>query len=109
MFDNFRSHHIVCPSLNTVFLQLNKVLAYLGTLPNIMSFSEWAPRDPTVPVPKFKCSFLISFVIGVILQEATRLIGSQVRWNKRDGWLAMSLLLCGDASEAAVERRKNTN
>ena len=34
-----------------------------------MSFSEWAPRDPTIPVPKSRCSFLISFVIGVILQE----------------------------------------
>ena len=98
--------HIVRSSLKRVFLQLNKAQAYLGTLPNIMSFSEWAPRDPTVSVPKSRCSFLISFVIGVILQEATH---SQVRWNKRDGWLAMSLLLCDDASEAAVERRKNIN
>ena len=89
--------HIVRPSLNRVFLQLNKAKAYLGTI------------SCHVPVPKSRCSFLISFVIGVILQEATHLIGSQVRWNKGDGWLTLSLLLFGDANEAAVEQRKKIN
>ena len=31
------------------------------------------------------------------------LIDSQVRWNKRDGWLIVSVLLSSDASEAAAQ------
>ena len=73
-----------------------------------MSFFEWAPRLPTVPIPKPGYSFLIS-LIGSILQQAMPLIGSQVRWNKRDAWLIMSLLLCADGSGAAAETHKSVN
>ena len=64
-------------------LQLNRAWAYLGTLPNIMSFSEWAPRLPTVPIPKLGYSFLISLIhiIGSILQQT----------NKPCLWLAHKL------------------
>ena len=79
-------------------------LSILGTLPNIMSVFEWAPRRPTVPVPKPRCSFLISLVIGLILQHKPCVsVDSQVRWNKIDGWLVVSLLLSSDANEAAAE------
>ena len=65
---------------------------------------EWAPRRPTVPVPKPRCSFLISLVIGLILQHKPCVsVDSQVRWNKRDGWLVVSFLLSSDANEAAAE------
>ena len=76
-----------------------------------MSFSEWAPRCPTVPIPKPRYSYLISLVhvIGSILQQAMPLIGSQVRWSKRDVWLIVSLLLRGDGSGAATETHKNVN
>ena len=76
-----------------------------------MSFFEWAPRLPTVPIPKPGYSFLISLIhiIGSILQQAMPLIGSQVRWNKRDAWLIVSLLLCADGSGAAAETHKSVN
>ena len=77
-----------------------------------MSFFEWAPRLPTAPISKPGYSFLISLIhiIGSILQQAMPLIGSQVRWNKRDAWLIVSLLLlCADGSGAAAETHKSVN